>query len=309
MFVFLTALLFLGAVRGQRLRALKEAEAFNQPPPSRGRGPPAVTLTFITNFSPTIPVPYQKPPMAGWGQASTLWNPAPCKPGRWRLGWPAGAGPALSAAAYQGRELLPGAATWPWVAMWCSWAAPRTAGFCPGCVKPADLPVRGRWYKTGPHPGPGLEAWLHHGRFRRAPLYLLCASAYGASDAARAGCYQAGPTARLFSPGPLSLQRALLSQKDPTGRSCGQAASFSWKHPLTAIALAGRLQEAALPFRLTLLGTGPERQAMEQEITGSTWRTRFKSWAAAAGGRYARRWSRPISSSSPRTFRRAGEPY
>lgn len=27
-YVFLTALLFLGAVRGQRLRALKEAEAF-----------------------------------------------------------------------------------------------------------------------------------------------------------------------------------------------------------------------------------------------------------------------------------------
>lgn len=41
---------------------------------------------------------------------------------------------------------------------------------------------------------------------------------------------------------------------------------LSWKHPLTAIALAGRLQEAALPFRLTLLGTGPERQAMEREI-------------------------------------------
>ena len=33
-YVFLTALLFLGAVRGQRLRALKEAEAFQPSTPA-----------------------------------------------------------------------------------------------------------------------------------------------------------------------------------------------------------------------------------------------------------------------------------
>ena len=46
-----------------------------------------------------------------------------------------------------------------------------------------------RWYKTGVPPGAQARAWLHHGRFRHAPLYLLCASAYAAADAALAGCY------------------------------------------------------------------------------------------------------------------------
>ena len=45
-----------------------------------------------------------------------------------------------------------------------------------------------RFYKTGltlrnlPHAAAG--AWLHHGRFQRYPLYMLCASAYTPADAA-----------------------------------------------------------------------------------------------------------------------------
>ena len=44
-----------------------------------------------------------------------------------------------------------------------------------------------RWYKTGLPPAARVRAWLHHGRFQRAPLYLLCAGAYVAADAAWAG--------------------------------------------------------------------------------------------------------------------------
>ena len=45
-----------------------------------------------------------------------------------------------------------------------------------------------RFYKTGlnpkkiPHAMVG--AWLHHGRFQKYPLYMLCASAYTPADAA-----------------------------------------------------------------------------------------------------------------------------
>ena len=53
--------------------------------------------------------PYQSlirsPLWLAGGRLPLCGNPAPCEPGRWRLGWPAGAGPALSAGAYQGPEI------------------------------------------------------------------------------------------------------------------------------------------------------------------------------------------------------------
>ena len=35
-----------------------------------------------------------------------------------------------------------------------------------------------------------LGTWLHHRRFSRFPLYMLCASAFEAHDLARLGCYK-----------------------------------------------------------------------------------------------------------------------
>ena len=35
-----------------------------------------------------------------------------------------------------------------------------------------------------------IAAWLHHGRFQKTPLYMLCASAYTAVDAMRFGNYK-----------------------------------------------------------------------------------------------------------------------
>ena len=123
-----------------------------------------------------------------------------------------------------------------------------------------------RWYKTGLPPAARVRAWLHHGRFQRAPLYLLCAGAYVAADAAWAGCYRDKayrfgyfPPLKCAGPGELP------AGKPPDGGDLLWAGRFlSWKHPLDAIALAGRLQEAGCHFRMTFVGTGPERQEMER---------------------------------------------
>ena len=125
-----------------------------------------------------------------------------------------------------------------------------------------------RWYKTGMPPGAQARAWLHHGRFRHAPLYLLCASAYAAADAALAGCYP-GRAYRLgyFPEVKYHNKSALLAQKDPNGRRLLWAGRFlPWKHPLDAITLAGQLHGAGLPVHLTFLGSGPERPTMEREM-------------------------------------------
>lgn len=228
-----------------------------------------MTLTFITNYLTHHTSPLSEA-LYGWlGAGFRFVETRPLRAGRVELGWQPEQDRPYLLRAYQGPEV---AARCRHLALGSdvvllgsapdSWILPR--------LRQNRLTFRygERWYKTGPPPGARARAWLHHGRFRRAPLYLLCASAYGASDAARAGCYP-GRAYRFgyFPQVHFHCKGALLSQKDPTGSTLLWAGRFlSWKHPLTAIALARRLQEAALPFRLTLLGTGPERQAMEREI-------------------------------------------
>ena len=103
-----------------------------------------------------------------------------------------------------------------------------------------------RWYKTGLPPAARVRAWLHHGRFQRAPLYLLCAGAYVAADAAWAGCYRDKayrfgyfPPLKCAGPGELP------AGKPPDGGDLLWAGRFlSWKHPLDAIARAGSRRPA-----------------------------------------------------------------
>ena len=208
-----------------------------------------MTLTFITNYLTHHTSPFIRSPLwlAG-GRLPLCGNPAPAS----RAG---GAG----VAAGQDRPYLLRAYQGPEVAARCrhlalgsdvvllgsapdSWILPR--------LRQNRLTFRygERWYKTGPTRGPGSGLAAPR-PLPAGPLYLLCASAYGASDAARAGCYP-GKAYRFgyFPQVHFHCKGTLLSQKDPTGSTLLWAGRFlSWKHPLTAIALAGRLQEAALP--------------------------------------------------------------
>lgn len=228
-----------------------------------------MTLTFITNY-----LTHHTGPLAealyGWlGTGFRFVQTRPLRSERVELGWQPEPGRPYLLRAY------------------CS---PETATRCRRLALESDVVLLGsapdswilprlrqnrltfryteRWYKTGLPPGARARAWLHHGRFREAPLYLLCASAYGAADAARARCYQDRAYRFGYFPQVYFYNKeALMAQKDPGGGRLLWAGRFlSWKHPLTAVALAGRLQAAGLSFRLTFLGTGPERQAMEQEI-------------------------------------------
>lgn len=70
-----------------------------------------MTLTFITNYLTHHTSPLSEA-LYGWagGRLPLCGNPAPASRAG-GAGVAAGAGPALSAAAYQGPEVLPGAAT------------------------------------------------------------------------------------------------------------------------------------------------------------------------------------------------------
>ena len=90
------------------------------------------------------------------------------------------------------------------------------------------------------------------------PVYLLCASAFAASDYAKFGlfrgkAYQWGyfPETRRYPD-----VQALLSQKDPL--SILWAGRFlDLKRPGDVLEAAKKLLDAGVPFRLTMIGSGP----------------------------------------------------
>ena len=122
-----------------------------------------------------------------------------------------------------------------------------------------------RLYKTGYQawklPVRLWRFWKHYGRY--PSLYLLCASAYTAADFAKTctflnKAYQWGyfPAVQAYDSPPAKTPRSLLW----AGRF------LDWKHPEHAIEVARRLAAEGYDFRMTMLGNGPEWEAMQSLV-------------------------------------------
>lgn len=127
-----------------------------------------------------------------------------------------------------------------------------------------------RFYKTGlnlkkfPHAMVG--AWLHHGRFQKYPLYMLCASAYTPADAAIfhnyiGRTYKWGyfPKAKEYDV--VELMRKKLSVtsagwKHPQASILWAGRLIGWKHPDASIELAASLKEKGYSFKMSIIGNG-----------------------------------------------------
>lgn len=116
---------------------------------------------------------------------------------------------------------------------------------------------KGLTWKTIPRAVCG--SWLHHGRFQRYPLYMLCASAYTASDCAVFGNYLNRtfrwgyfPSAKIYD------MESLMEQKrsNKTTSMLWAGRFIGWKHPESSILLAERLLKSGYDFELNLIGTG-----------------------------------------------------
>ena len=104
---------------------------------------------------------------------------------------------------------------------------------------------------------------LHHGVYRKKPLYMLCASAYTAGDFALAGLYWGKafkwgyfPEVKRRDIAVLQQQRSALTNLLWAGRL------LDWKHPEVAIAVAQRLKLNGYSFNLDIIGNG----VMEQQL-------------------------------------------
>ena len=139
------------------------------------------------------------------------------------------------------------------------------------CIRSGKVVLRysERPLKNGSEPlkyVPRLIRW-HHRNPKYKPVYLLCASAFAASDYAKFGLFRGKafrwgyfPEVKCYADG-----KALMAQKQKhtilwVGRF------LDWKHPDDAIYVASQLKEMGIPFDMTLIGTGPMECQLRQQI-------------------------------------------
>lgn len=128
-----------------------------------------------------------------------------------------------------------------------------------------------RFYKTGFKASRYLRnmlaAWLHHGRFQKYPLYMLCASAYTAADCAKFGnyknrCYKWGyfPELKKYD----DINTLVESKKENSLLWVGRL--IDWKHPELALRVAKKLKKEGYSFKLNFIGTGELEEKLRTQI-------------------------------------------
>lgn len=103
-----------------------------------------------------------------------------------------------------------------------------------------------------------ISAYLHHGRFKKYPLYMLCASSYTAYDVSIFGNY----IKRTYKWGYFPESK-LYNVEDLMDKKNNKITNLLWvgrltefKHAEHAIEIAGKLKDAGYEFNLNIIGDG-----------------------------------------------------
>jgi glycosyltransferase involved in cell wall biosynthesis len=106
-----------------------------------------------------------------------------------------------------------------------------------------------------------ISIYIHHGKFRRYPLYMLCASAYTAGDLALLRNYYKGKMYRWgYFPELKEYDIELLMKSKNSGciKILWAGRFLEWKHPETVVAVAKRLVTENVNFKIKMIGDGQE---------------------------------------------------
>ena len=113
-----------------------------------------------------------------------------------------------------------------------------------------------------------ISSWKHHGRFRKKPLYMLCASAYTANDSLRFYNYKNKMFKWGYFPETLTYDvEALFDKKNSeTIELLWVGRLIEWKHPLMAIETARYLHNTSLKYHLSIIGSGEQEEIINKSI-------------------------------------------
>ncbi len=124
----------------------------------------------------------------------------------------------------------------------------------------------GQWKAVSPR---GLKKkYLDHTRYRKAPVYLLCAGAYVPSDfhivrayPDKMYCWGYFPETKKYDIE--ELLRGKGFEREGVPHFLWAARMIDWKHPELAVETARHLKEKGIPFHMDMIGDGQLRPQME----------------------------------------------
>ncbi|MDB8545639.1 glycosyltransferase [Turicibacter sanguinis] len=111
------------------------------------------------------------------------------------------------------------------------------------------------------------SAWLHHGRFQKYPLYMLCASAYTAHDVKIFGNYKNRTFKWGYFPEVTKYNLDILLNKKKHKIVeilwCGRLIEL--KHPELALLVLHKLLDEGYECHLTMIGSGPLAEILHHQ--------------------------------------------
>lgn len=127
-----------------------------------------------------------------------------------------------------------------------------------------------RWFKDGYHhllsPRALWYYYNHHTKYRKHNLYMLCASAFTASDVAKVfaypdKCFKWGYFTKVEE---FDIEKNLIEKRGEKVRIMWCARFIAWKHPELPVILAKRLKDSGYSFVIDMFGSGEELENTKQ---------------------------------------------
>lgn len=230
-------------------------------------------VTFVSNYINHHQIPVSNVLYEHLGENYTFIQTEPMEEERIRLGWNPADVPPYVRYAYEEREACEQLILDSDVVIWGgledeAMLQPRLQAGKPILRYSERLYKTGQWKAISPR---GLKKkYLDHTRYRKAPVYLLCAGAYVASDFHIVRAYPEKKLKWGYFPECKDHEiEKLWEEKEYTEekKEILWAARFiDWKHPELVVELAEELSKKRNDFHITMLGGGEMQPAIESMI-------------------------------------------
>lgn len=105
-----------------------------------------------------------------------------------------------------------------------------------------------------------VSSYIHHGKFKKYPLYMLCASAFTARDLAIFGNYKQKTYKWGYFPElrEHNIEELIRSKRGKVVKILWAGRFIGWKNPEQALIVAQRLDIENIEFQLKMIGNGEE---------------------------------------------------
>ena len=222
-----------------------------------------MTITFISNFLNHHQIPFSDAMYNLIGSDYAFVSTTPMDDERTSMGWNVSADHPYEISAYKSDTLMRKArqlANDSDVVIIGS--APDSFVECRLKNRKLTFRYSERLYKQGlslnNFPRALISSYIHHGRFQKYPIYMLCASAYTATDLAVFGNYRGRAYKWGYFPAmrEYDIDSLIKSKRRDVVKILWAGRFLDWKHPEHVVAVAKALNRENIKFQLRMIGSG-----------------------------------------------------